>query len=142
MAELASLQSPAHTVNPSRSASGLRKYRLVLFLPPQRSIMPPVQTAVPSGRGALTIEVGTQASAIGSYRPPVPASVGPLFWPQMISTLPVQIETRKPAKRLGAFTVDVGAHASARGSYRPPVLRKAPFVPPQMTITLPVKTPA
>src|SRR5512143_2734412 len=60
--------------------------------PPQTIIRLPVQTAVWPRRaaGALTREVGLQASAIGSYRPPVFIAAGKKHPPQTIILLPVQ----------------------------------------------------
>ena len=77
----------------------------------------PVQIALcrTRGGGAPAVESGRQASAAGSYRPPLAKNEEDPTPPQMIISLPVQttVASDRPS---GAPTVEVGVQMSRIGS--------------------------
>src|SRR2546425_9503827 len=93
------------------------------YMPPHTTISCPVQTAECDQRpaGAPMDVVAIQASAIGSYRPPVfspeEESLSP---PQTIASLPSQRKVC-PNRGEGAPVIEIGIHASDAGSYCAPV---------------------
>jgi hypothetical protein len=103
----------------------------------------PVQTAVCQNRAsgqAFPVEVETQESVVGLYRPPVSRyAFVPLLPPQTIISVPVQTPEANflPMGQFGP--VDVGVHVSVEGLYRLPTLR---YDPPQTIISVPVQTVA
>src|SRR5438034_765002 len=102
----------------------------------------PVQTLLGPLRteGAPVSEVGSQASAAGSYLPPVLncTPVLGLSPPQMTIRLPVQTELCPPRAE-GATMSEVGLQLSVAGSYRAPVLEVGA---PQTMNQVPVQTRA
>ncbi len=102
----------------------------------------PVQSAVWSARaeGEPSPAIVAQASAIGSYRPPVLMS--PLLSPpQTIIWLPVQTAEWR-WRAAGAPTRVIGVQMSLAGSYLYPEARGAPVedFPPQTIMSDPVQT--
>src|SRR5438093_12781029 len=110
-------------------------------MPPHTIISCPVQTAECDHRpaGASIVAVDVQASAIGSYRPPVSSPEEELpSPPQTIASLPSQ-RIVCPNRPEGAPIIEIGVQASVAGWYRAPVSKKvvgySAVAPPHTTIT-------